>query len=67
MSESNIWEKRVVRAQHPNVKKEWETYDLMKWYRESINEVETEEIMAEVHAGMKGESEEPGKTSHQPS
>ena len=34
------------------VSKPWEKHDLMKQYRESINEVETEEIMADVHKDM---------------
>lgn len=35
------------------VSKPWEKYDLMKTYRESINEDETEEIMAESYQGLK--------------
>ena len=34
------------------VAKPWEKHDLMKQYREQINEPETEQIMAEVHENI---------------
>ena len=41
---------RLDRIKHH--KKPWEKYDLMKQYRGTINEVETDQIMGEVHAVM---------------
>ena len=35
------------------VAKPWEKHDLMKQYREQINEPETEQIMGEVHKQIK--------------
>lgn len=40
------------RAKHPQIAKPWEKHDLMKQYRESINDVETKEIMSEVYSGI---------------
>lgn len=37
-----------IRAAHPQIAKPFEKYDLMKQYRESINDEETESIMSEV-------------------
>lgn len=53
MTNSGIWPKRIIRAQHPLNIKAWQKYDLMKWYRESINDVETEDIMDSVYTGMR--------------
>jgi len=44
---------KVRRANHPQVTKTWEKHDLMKQYRESINEEETKEIMTEVYSSVK--------------
>ena len=46
-----ISEKRRTNAE--KAKKPWEKYDLMKQYRETINDHDTENIMSEVHTAMK--------------
>jgi large subunit ribosomal protein L19 len=40
------------RAKHPQIAKPWEKFDIMKKYRESINDVEADKIACEVFAGM---------------
>jgi large subunit ribosomal protein L19 len=44
--------KKMERAAHPMILKEWEKHDLMKQYRENLNEDDTKEIMSEVYSNV---------------
>ncbi|XP_071113623.1 large ribosomal subunit protein bL19m-like [Haliotis cracherodii] len=48
VEEFHVSEKRLRKAEAVAVAKPWEKYDLMKHYRESINEVESRTLMKEV-------------------
>ncbi|XP_045197177.1 39S ribosomal protein L19, mitochondrial-like [Mercenaria mercenaria] len=45
--------KLLKRSEHPQVKKEWEKDDIMKHYRESINTVESADILKQVNRNRK--------------
>ena len=53
LTEDDMPEKRWKRSLHPQNLKEWEKYDMMKWYRERINDVEEIQIASEVVSNVK--------------
>ena len=51
-SESGLPSDRQKLIDHPENRKPWQKYDLMKWYRESIDDHTAADVMRDVQSGL---------------